>query len=99
MSQHDETATNTNSDDSRHRRVAAGAAVRAGAAGQQGPAGGGAAQGVAGYFPALKPQFVILVKFDRPRIGENTWGSTTGAPTFKEIAQFLIDYYNIEASA
>jgi len=51
----------------------------------------------AGYFPALKPQFVILVKFDRPRIGVNTWGATTGAPTFREISEFLIDYYNIEA--
>jgi len=50
----------------------------------------------AGYFPALEPQFVMLVKFDRPRIGENTWGSTTGAPTFRKIAEFLIDYYNIQ---
>jgi len=49
----------------------------------------------AGYLPALEPQFVILVKFDRPRIGENTWGSTTGAPTFRKIAEFLIDYYNL----
>ena len=53
----------------------------------------------AGYFPAQKPQFVILVKFDRPRIGENTWGSTTGAPTFKRITEFLIDYYNIEPTS
>jgi len=53
----------------------------------------------AGYFPAMKPQFVILIKFDRPRIGENTWGATTGAPTFKLIAEFLIDYYNIEPSS
>ncbi len=52
----------------------------------------------AGYLPALKPQFVILVKFDRPRIGENTWGSTTAAPTFKRISEFLIDYYNIQAN-
>ena len=49
-----------------------------------------------GYFPALQPQFVMLVKFDRPRIGENTWGSTTGAPTFRKISEFLIDYYNIQ---
>ncbi len=52
----------------------------------------------AGYFPALQPEFVMLVKFDRPRIGENTWGSTTAAPTFRRIAEFLIDYYNIEPS-
>ena len=52
-----------------------------------------------GYFPALQPQFVMLVKFDRPRIGENTWGSTTGAPTFRKISEFLIDYYNIQPSS
>lgn len=52
----------------------------------------------AGYLPALNPQFVILVKFDRPRIGENTWGSTTAAPTFRRVAEFLIDYYSIEPS-
>lgn len=52
-----------------------------------------------GYFPALQPQFVMLVKFDRPRIGENTWGSTTAAPTFRKISEFLIDYYNIEPSS
>ncbi len=52
----------------------------------------------AGYLPALQPQFVILVKFDRPRIGENTWGSTTAAPTFRLVAEFLIDYYNLEPS-
>jgi cell division protein FtsI/penicillin-binding protein 2 len=49
-----------------------------------------------GYLPALKPQFVILVKFDRPRIGENTWGSTTAAPTFRLVSDFLIDYFNIQ---
>ncbi len=49
----------------------------------------------AGYFPALKPQFVMLVKFDRPRIGDNTWGENTAAPTFRRVAEFLVDYYNI----
>lgn len=53
----------------------------------------------AGYTPALEPKFVMLVKFDRPRIGDNTWGSTTAAPTFKKIAEFLLDYYNIQPSA
>ena len=53
----------------------------------------------AGYLPALQPQFVILVKFDRPRIGENTWGATTAAPTFRKVAEFLIDYYNIEPNS
>jgi cell division protein FtsI/penicillin-binding protein 2 len=49
-----------------------------------------------GYFPALKPQFIVLVKFDRPRIGENTWGETTASPVFKQIAEYLIDYFNIQ---
>ncbi|MBN2087801.1 hypothetical protein JW758_05620 [Candidatus Peregrinibacteria bacterium] len=53
----------------------------------------------AGYLPALQPQFVMLVKFDRPRIGENTWGSTTAAPTFRRISEFLIDYYNIQPNS
>ena len=53
----------------------------------------------AGYLPALEPQFVILVKFDRPRIGENTWGSTTAAPVFRQVAEFLIDYYHIEPNS
>jgi cell division protein FtsI/penicillin-binding protein 2 len=53
----------------------------------------------AGYLPALQPQFVMLVKFDRPRIGENTWGSTTAAPAFRLVSEFLIDYYNIEPSS
>ncbi len=52
----------------------------------------------AGYAPALEPKFVMLVKFDRPRIGEETWGSTTAAPAFKKITEFLMDYYNIQSS-
>lgn len=52
----------------------------------------------AGYAPALAPKFVVLVKFDRPRIGENTWGATTAAPTFRKIAEFLFDYYNIQST-
>lgn len=51
----------------------------------------------AGYGPAEDPRFVMLVKFDRPRYGsaDNTWGSNTAAPVFKEIAEFLLDYYDI----
>ena len=49
----------------------------------------------AGYAPISKPKFVILVKFERPRIGNNTWGSTTAAPVFKELSEFLLRYYNI----
>ncbi len=52
----------------------------------------------AGYAPALEPRFIMIVKFDRPRIGENTWGSTTAAPTFRAISEFMMDYYNIQAT-
>jgi len=47
----------------------------------------------AGFGPVDEPQFVILVKFDRPKANE--WGSQTAAPTFSKIAEFLFDYYNI----
>ena len=50
----------------------------------------------AGYAPINNPKFVVFVKFDRPRVGSNsTWGSTTAAPVFKEIMEFLLDYYDV----
>jgi cell division protein FtsI/penicillin-binding protein 2 len=48
-----------------------------------------------GYAPIEKPKFVVLVKFERPRIGDNTWGSTTAAPVFKDLMKFLLQYYDI----
>ncbi len=47
----------------------------------------------AGFAPYDTPEFVILVKFDRPRVSQ--WGSETAAPTFRRIATFLFDYYQI----
>ena len=47
----------------------------------------------AGFGPIQDPQFVILIKFDHPRASE--WGSSTAAPTFQKIANYLFDYYNI----
>ena len=47
----------------------------------------------AGFGPVNDPQFVVLIKFDRPKANE--WGSQTAAPTFSKIAQYLFDYYNI----
>jgi cell division protein FtsI/penicillin-binding protein 2 len=47
----------------------------------------------AGYGPTEDPQFVIIVKLDRPKANE--WGSQTAAPTFSKIASYLFDYYNI----
>jgi cell division protein FtsI/penicillin-binding protein 2 len=50
----------------------------------------------AGFAPIKKPKFVVLVKFERPRIGDNTWGSTTAAPVFQEMTEFLLNYYDIK---
>ncbi|MBT4916888.1 penicillin-binding protein 2 [Candidatus Peregrinibacteria bacterium] len=47
----------------------------------------------AGFGPVDDPQFVILIKFDRPRSSE--WGSSTAAPVFNQIATYLFDYYNL----
>lgn len=47
----------------------------------------------AGYAPADRPRFVILVKLDRPK--KDDFGSKSAAPLFKDIAQFLFDYYGI----
>ena len=49
-----------------------------------------------GYGPSEDPQFIVLVKFDRPR--RNPFGSQSAAPTFKKIAEFLLDYMAIEPS-
>lgn len=47
----------------------------------------------AGFGPIDDPQFVILIKYDRPRSSE--WGGNNAAPTFSKIAEYLFDYYNI----
>jgi len=49
--------------------------------------------GFAGFAPYEKPQFVILVKIDRPRT--SPWGATNAAPLFKNIAEFLLNYLQI----
>jgi cell division protein FtsI/penicillin-binding protein 2 len=47
-----------------------------------------------GFFPASNPKFLILVKMDRPQQGEGA-ASHTVTLAFKEVEQFLINYYNI----
>lgn len=47
----------------------------------------------AGYFPLKKPEFVVVVKFDRPKKGK--YAESTAVPVFRNIAQFLIQYYKI----
>ncbi len=46
-----------------------------------------------GYGPIDDPQFVVMIKYDRPRSSE--WGSSTAAETFSVLAEYLFDYYNI----
>ncbi len=46
-----------------------------------------------GYAPAYAPRFTILIKLDEP---ENApLAGTTVVPAFKELAQFLLNYYNV----
>ncbi len=47
-----------------------------------------------GFLPASNPQYLVLVRLDRPNKGLLSFG--TAAPTFKEVAKFLIDYYGLE---
>lgn len=41
-----------------------------------------------GYLPVKNPQFVILVKIDRP--SKSPWGSQVASPIFKQVAQQLV---------
>ncbi len=46
-----------------------------------------------GYVPADDPQFIVLVKLDKP--AASPWGSQTAAPTFRAIAERLLAYLQI----
>ena len=46
-----------------------------------------------GFAPAFDPRFVILIKMDRPK--GITFAADSLSPTFKEITQFLLNYYGI----
>ncbi len=47
-----------------------------------------------GFFPVSDPKYIVLVRLDKPAQGLLAFG--TAAPTFKEVAEFLINYYNLE---
>ncbi len=47
----------------------------------------------AGYAPAEDPQFVVVVKLDRPRTSEFWW--ETSAFLFSEVTKGLLEYYSI----
>ncbi|GIW67556.1 MAG: cell division protein FtsI [Candidatus Parcubacteria bacterium] len=47
-----------------------------------------------GFLTVSNPQYIVLVRLDKPAKGLLAFG--TAAPTFKKVAEFLINYYNIE---
>ncbi|MFA4930699.1 MAG: penicillin-binding protein 2 [Patescibacteria group bacterium] len=46
-----------------------------------------------GFAPAFDPKFVMLVKIDVPKTSE--WAESSAAPLFGEIAEFLLNYYQV----
>lgn len=46
-----------------------------------------------GYGPITDPQFVMLTKLDEPQ--DSDWAESSVVPLFKEIEDFLINYYKI----
>lgn len=68
-------------------------AAKTGTATTQGISADQTEASVAGFIPATNPRFVILVKIDRPQL--SIYGSTAAAPLWKEIAQQLMEYYQI----
>lgn len=49
-------------------------------------------QSFIGYGPALKPQFLILVKLDNPNVPKSALSAT---PIFRKLAQYIINYWQI----
>lgn len=78
-----------------HHRIAGktGTSQIAGPGGKYESGTGSTVASYAGYAPVDHPRFVILVKLDRPK--KDDFGSKSAAPLFKDIAQFLFDYYGI----
>src|SRR5215469_2036047 len=68
-------------------------AAKTGTATTQGISADQTEASVAGFIPASNPQFVILVKMDRPQ--KNIYGSTAAAPLWRTIAQQLMWYYAV----
>lgn len=49
-------------------------------------------QSFIGFGPALKPEFLVLVKLDNPKVPKS---SLSAAPIFKKMAQYIINYWQI----
>jgi len=72
-------------------------AAKTGTATTQGLSSDQTEASVAGFIPATNPQFVILVKIDRPQ--KTIYGGTAAAPLWKAIAQQLMWYYHVPPDA
>lgn len=46
-----------------------------------------------GFAPASNPKFVVLIKMDKPQ--GITFAADSLSPTFRDVAQYLINYYNV----
>ncbi|MCD6086224.1 penicillin-binding protein 2 [bacterium] len=46
-----------------------------------------------GFGPAENPQFIILIKLDKPKKGHLS--GITVVPAFKKLAQFMLNYFNL----
>ncbi len=68
-------------------------AAKTGTATTQGISANETEASLAGFIPASNPQFVILVKLDRPQ--KTIYGSTAAAPLWKAIAQQLMWYFHV----
>jgi len=49
-------------------------------------------QSFIGFGPSLKPEFLILVKLDNPKVPKS---SLSAVPIFKKLAQYIINYWQI----
>ena len=52
-----------------------------------------------GFAPAEDPQFVVMVKLDRPDPGISRWAAYTATPIFSRIAHRLFEHLNIPPDA
>lgn len=50
-----------------------------------------------GFFPADDPQYLVLVKLDRPTSAK--FAESTAGPVFHDLAQYLFNYYKIPPTA
>jgi len=52
-----------------------------------------------GFLPADNPQFVVLIKLDRPDPAISQWAAYTAAPIFRRVAYRIVEQLNIPPDA